>query len=219
MKERHTACTHKRAVVLAQRPQDVVGRPSTWDFVKIVEGAGMLCNCPIKPADVAAAEDIFGPNMGSLKGKTVRRKNMHVSSLVADVLCDVIKTHRDVTLCFHIVSVNKIAFLVTVSRNIRFGTTKRLLSRNANVAGEALVTVLKFRCQRGFRVKECHRNREFESLKVTLADAGSGLNVAGKDGHVPKVERCIRTIKERAPRSCNAVPFRKVPGMTKKLLG
>lgn len=86
VKERCTARACKQAVV-ARKLQDVVGRPSTRDCVKIVEG-GMLPNCPITRADISAAEDICGPNMGSLKGKTVHCKNMHVPSLVADVICD-----------------------------------------------------------------------------------------------------------------------------------
>jgi hypothetical protein len=61
------------------------------------------------------------------------------------------------------------------------------------VVGKALVTVLKFCRQRGFRVKECHGDGEFESPRATLADAGSGLNVTGEDEHVPGVERHIRT--------------------------
>jgi hypothetical protein len=69
--------------------------------LNIVKG-GMLRNCPITRADILAAEDIFGPNMGSLKGKTVRRKNMHVPSLVPDVPHGIIKTHEDVTLCFDV---------------------------------------------------------------------------------------------------------------------
>jgi hypothetical protein len=106
---RYTARAYKMAK-LAQRIQDVIGRPSTRDYIKIVEG-GMLQHCPVSRSDIMAAEDIFGPNLGSLKGKTVRRKNAHVPSLVADVPYDIIRAHRDVTLCFDIMFVNKIAFL------------------------------------------------------------------------------------------------------------
>ena len=95
-KSKYTVRSYQLAV-LARRIQDVIGRPSTRDYVKIVEG-GMLQNCPVSRADIVAAEDIFGPNLGSLKGKTVRHMNDRVQSLVADVPYDIIKAHKDVTL-------------------------------------------------------------------------------------------------------------------------
>ncbi len=54
---------------IACRLQNMIGRPSTKDFVKIVQ-SDLLPNCPITTIDIMAAEDIFGPNVGLLKGKT-----------------------------------------------------------------------------------------------------------------------------------------------------
>jgi len=182
--------------------------------VKIVEG-GSLRNCPIIRADIAAAEDILGPNLGSLKGKTVRRKGAHVPSLVADVPYQIIKMYRNVTLCFDIMFVNKIAFLVTVSRHIRFGTTERLLSRQADVVAKALISVIYFYRQRGFRVKECNGDGEFAPIRGNLAEpkVNAQLNVTAEDKHVPEVERYIRTIKERTRAVYNTSPFKKIPVM------
>jgi len=180
--------------------------------MKIVEG-GMLRNCPVTKADIIAAEDIFGPNLGSLKGKTVRQKNDHVPSHVADVPYQIIKMYKDVSLSFDIMFVNKMAFLVMVSRYIRFGTTEQLPSRQADVVGKALVRVVNFYKQRGFRVKECHGDGEFESLRADLADAGASLNIAAENEHVPEVERYIRTLKERTRATYNTVPFKRMPGI------
>jgi hypothetical protein len=134
-KKQRTVRMCKRAVA-ARKLQNIIGRPSTRDFVKIVE-AGMVRNCPVSRPDTAAAEGTLGSNLGSPRGKTVRRKNAHVPSLVADVPCHVIKTHKDVTLCFDLMFVNKMCFLVTVLRNVRFETTERLLSRHATAVGKA----------------------------------------------------------------------------------
>ena len=49
--------------------QVMMGRPSTATFVEALKSNG-LSNCPATPADVEAAEQIFGPDIGSLKGKT-----------------------------------------------------------------------------------------------------------------------------------------------------
>jgi hypothetical protein len=57
---------------LARELQKKIGRPTTRDFIHIVTN-NLLPNCPVTKRDIVAAEDIFGPDLGSLKGKTVRR--------------------------------------------------------------------------------------------------------------------------------------------------
>jgi len=56
----------------ARSLQDIIGRPNTADYIKYVE-RGLLPNCPITKEDIIHAEDILGPNLGSLKGKTTRK--------------------------------------------------------------------------------------------------------------------------------------------------
>lgn len=48
-----------------------IGRPRTKDFIRIVI-TNQLPNFLTTKADVLAAEHIFGPDVGSLKGKTTR---------------------------------------------------------------------------------------------------------------------------------------------------
>jgi hypothetical protein len=67
-KSRYTNEDYSRAV-LARQLQIRVGRPSTKDFLRII-ARNQLPNCPITRDDILAAEDIFGPDIGSLKGKT-----------------------------------------------------------------------------------------------------------------------------------------------------
>jgi hypothetical protein len=71
-KSRHTNEDYSRAI-LARQLQIRVGHPSTKDFLWIV-ARNQLPNCPITRDDILAAEDIFGPDIGSLKGKMTRRK-------------------------------------------------------------------------------------------------------------------------------------------------
>ena len=55
---------------LARKLQAMIGYPSTHDFLQIVNQC-LLTSCPITRADILAAKDIFGPDVHSLKGKTV----------------------------------------------------------------------------------------------------------------------------------------------------
>eukprot|EP00978_Attheya_sp_CCMP212_P042095 scaffold250959_cov49-Attheya_sp.AAC.1 len=70
-KSKFSARDYSRAVV-ARRVQKTIGRPSTRDYLRIVE-KNLLPNCPVTREDIKIAEAIFGPDVGSLKGKTVRR--------------------------------------------------------------------------------------------------------------------------------------------------
>ena len=57
----------------ARQLQIKISQPSTKQFICIVT-TNQLPNCPITKADILAAKHIFGPDMGSLKGKTVRSR-------------------------------------------------------------------------------------------------------------------------------------------------
>ena len=52
----------------ARSIQDTIGQPATDDFIKYIEN-GLSPNCPKTKEDIVCTEDIFGPNLGSLKGK------------------------------------------------------------------------------------------------------------------------------------------------------
>jgi hypothetical protein len=108
---------------LARKLQHILGHPSTKQLVKIIE-ANQLPNCPIGREDVMAAEDIFGKSIAGLKGKTTHKKPDIVTGDYTNLPTGIIEKYRTVTLAFDIMFVNKVAFLVTLSRNIRFGTAE-----------------------------------------------------------------------------------------------
>jgi hypothetical protein len=55
----------------ARRGLVMVGYSSPKDFKNMFR-SNMIKNCPITPANIAAANKIFGPDVASLKGKTTR---------------------------------------------------------------------------------------------------------------------------------------------------
>ena len=171
----------------------------------------LLKNCPITTEDIMAAEDIFGPNLGSLKGKTARRGGEHVAIDRQEVPRMIMERYRDVTLCIDIMYVSKIAFLVTVSRGIKFGTAETLKDRKHPTIMTAIKHVVAIYSQRGFRVNTAHTDNEFEPMRAQLMDSKVHLNAVSNSEHVPEIERHIRTVKDRTRCTYSTVPFKKMP--------
>jgi len=67
IKNKHTVKEYSDACK-AQSIQDRIGCPSTKDYIRYIEN-NMLPNFPITKAGIMRAEDILGPNLGSLKVK------------------------------------------------------------------------------------------------------------------------------------------------------
>lgn len=52
--------------------------PSMRSYTKIADSQ-LIANCPIGRANIAAAERIFGPNLGALKGKTTKQGSVPIN--------------------------------------------------------------------------------------------------------------------------------------------
>ena len=59
--------------MLARKIQRIIGCPTTCSFIHILDN-NLLPNCPVNRKDVLRAEQIFGPDVGLLKRKTVRQQ-------------------------------------------------------------------------------------------------------------------------------------------------
>jgi hypothetical protein len=75
-KSRYTSHAYSRAVA-AKKFQDQIGCPPLRKVLEIID-KNLIVNCPVTREDVMAAEDIFGTNLGALKGKTPRRASVPV---------------------------------------------------------------------------------------------------------------------------------------------
>jgi hypothetical protein len=95
--------------VLARKIQNILMFPGVRAFTQIADSQ-LLATCPIGRTDIAAAERMFGPNLGAVKGKTVKRSSIPVSSRIDGVPHNLLKRFQQVVLAINITFVNKIPF-------------------------------------------------------------------------------------------------------------
>lgn len=198
------------AARVARKLQNLIGRPSTKSFIDIVK-KNLLKNCPINVRDILNAEVLFGPNVGSLKGKTTRRAANQVLAVNDNVPRHVMEQDRNVTICIDIMYVNKTLFLVSIARRIKFGTVEALINRKAGNIMSCVKNIHRIYSRRGFRLLIGIMDNEFEPLRAAFMDLGIELNISANDEHVPEVERYIRTIKERTRSIYNSLPYKSIP--------
>ena len=108
--------------------------------------------------------------------------------------------------------VNRVPLLVTLSRNIKFGTMEAVKDRKEATLLKGIATVTALYRKAGFKVTTALMDGEFVPLRGGLAEIGVTLNETSRDEHVGDIERYIRTVKERMRAIYNTLPFHKVPG-------
>jgi hypothetical protein len=159
--------------------------PSTRAFQNITS-RNLLPNCPVSRDDIIAANDIFGSNLGSIKGKTVHRPGPSVNTKSDDVPDDIMCMYKNVILSIDIMFINKIPFFITISRHIHFGTVESIADRQSSTIAAALTRVISIYRRRGFHVGSVLADPEFEPLTIHIPDIP--FNFCAQDEHVPDIE-------------------------------
>jgi hypothetical protein len=178
----------------ARRLMGMIATPSTRDFNALVR-LNMLPDCPITPENIKHADSLFGPDLATVRGKTVRRKPTRVVTDYVDIPRTIIDINKNVTLAVDVMFVNSVPFLVSVSRTINLITIEHAPKCSATKLGELIHRIVRVYARAGFTVQMVLMDNEFEKLKDHVPMLV--LNIPAASEHVGEIERKIRVIKER----------------------
>ena len=81
----------------ARRAQAMMGNPSEEDYKTMVSN-NLIPECPLTPTDIANARAIFGPDLSSLRGKTVQTRPAPVVGDYMAVPRSLVDTNKALTL-------------------------------------------------------------------------------------------------------------------------
>lgn len=205
----------RREVAQANKARDLfvhLGMPSHSHFRSLI-AANYFRNCPITPADVDRAVDIYGPLEASLQGRTTNQGATLLPSRSSIDIPRVIRdTHPEVTISIDYFYVIRISFLHSISKHFCFRTAESLKSKaKANKIDmlHGITSIINLYRSRGLRVTQIDADMEFACLHDDLRPVF--LNIAAADTHVGDIERSIRTIKEDVRTLSSSLPFHQFP--------
>ena len=136
-KARYTVSDYERAVK-ARTIQRRIGRPRTKRYLELIS-KGRIPHCDVTGQDFMNAEDIFGPDIGSLKRKNI--SDQVQSGGMIPIPATIMQQYRKVVLGVDIMKVNGIPYVITMSGALKFGTTEWIPSGSAKVILAALKRV------------------------------------------------------------------------------
>ncbi len=168
-------------------------------------------NNPVTSDDIKIAEQIFGPDIGTLKGKTTRWKPVPVVYDYIKIPKELFEAQQGVTLCIDGLKVNGLSFLTTISRNICYRMAQWVVKHQtaATVYWHTLAQVFCVYNAGGFCVTTIHCDNKFCPLLEPLSNEFNvKMNYANPLEHIPKAEQNNLVIKEQVRANYHHLPYK-----------
>ena len=177
--------------------------PSSADLSSMLR-KGLINNAPVSYKSVQVANDIYGPEVGALKGKTKLQKPTVIKPLPLPRLVT-----AELTMLCDLMFVEGDKSLVSVTLPLGLLMVSPINDKHMDTLRSALNHQLREYRARDFSVTAIWSDREggVLTLKNELLDAGIKCEAASTKKHVPGIEVRIRVIKERCRAVLNTLPF------------
>jgi hypothetical protein len=132
---------------LARDYQRKLGYASPGQLIKMI-GQGKLNNGKISAQDVVRALDIYGPDLGSLKGKTTS----HKAQLEEEVPL-ITQQFESQTMYLDLMFVNKEPFVLSVTNPLEYVIVSKLSKRDKWILWSSLESQILYITKYGFKIK------------------------------------------------------------------
>ena len=194
-----------------------MGTPTVEKFKSLLK-MNMIKNCPVTLEDIEIAEDIYGPDVSTLRGKTTRKKPLPAIKDYVEIPKELKAAHEYVELSADIMYINGITFLVTISKRIKYITVHCIKDRSKETVEDAFDKVFRNYNTSGFYISKIYTDPEFTYLEEDMKDNDIIMEFAAAQAHVPDIEQTIRTLKERFRCQYNRIPYRRIPKLMVDIL-
>jgi hypothetical protein len=147
----------------ARKPYYILGCPTVKNFKAILR-QNSIQNCPMTVVDVSNAEKIFGPDIGTLQGESIRKPPIPVKRNLIDIPPELKQQHEDLTFCMDIMLVNGMPMNTGIDRSIRFRALIALEDRSEKSIFYGIDSIFRLYNKAGFRIRHIHCDQEFRTM-------------------------------------------------------
>jgi hypothetical protein len=208
------------AVKKVRQLHHALGTPSLGDLKAMIR-MNLIRNNTVTTKDVNLAERVYGPDVGTRKGKSTRRKPNQVVDASIELPDELMDIHDEVTVSLDGMEVNSLKFVTTIAHDLYYRTaqyiSKPVKSQYVKVLDE-LHSVYK---NNGFVLGEIHCDNEFRPVMTDWAiskDPVVKISYANPQDHVPRAERNNRVLQERVRAMYHHMPYEHLPRILVKYL-
>ena len=162
-----------------------MGYPLKRDFTNIVSSK-MIVNCSVMPQDIENADNIFGPDVPSMKGKSVRKRPKDIVSNYVGIPKETMSINTGLEVSVDVMFINKIALLVSVSKQLKFTRieyTPNKSYKDLSSSNNKIADVYK---QQVFSIHTMDMYLDFNCLDQLIV--GTDLNITSARYHLPEIE-------------------------------
>ena len=95
-------------------------REPTLENYKAFIRIGGVQNCPVRIDDINIAQNIFGPDMATLKGKSTRKTPKPVLQDWIELPKEILEKHSKIELCMDTMYINGVGLVMAVDWTIKY---------------------------------------------------------------------------------------------------